>query len=175
MLPRMGAFDAAVDMGVSANLCDAVVGLSRINPGQDLDVEVAWSRTRPVDHVVPSRVVLGADTFPLIEEAGRHFRATTPVEDFDVQGLVTRLARETNATEGEVTTTGSIDGQMRKIAVRLDAEMYRLAVRSHDERLSVQCSGDLVRTAPGHGYRLQNPRHLRTLDEDPTINDVEAP
>ena len=45
----MGGFEQAVQRGVSANLCDAVAGLSAVSPGEGLDIRIAWSRTRPVD------------------------------------------------------------------------------------------------------------------------------
>ena len=42
----MGPFHAAVRRGVSANLCDAIVGLSTVSPGEDLDIHITWSRSR---------------------------------------------------------------------------------------------------------------------------------
>jgi hypothetical protein len=70
----MEPFYEAVGRGVSANLCDAVVGLSTVSAGEDLDIQVSWSRSRPVEGKVPARVRLGSDSIPIIEEAGRRFR-----------------------------------------------------------------------------------------------------
>ena len=82
----MAPFTAAVCRGVSANLCDAVVGLSEVSRGEALDIQVSWSRTRPVEDKTPARVLLGSDSIPIIEEAARHFRDTVPIEDFEVEG-----------------------------------------------------------------------------------------
>ena len=65
----MGAFEQAVRVGVSANLCEAIAGLSGVSPGEGLDISIAWSRTRNVAAGTPSRIVLGSDSIPLIQEA----------------------------------------------------------------------------------------------------------
>jgi hypothetical protein len=87
----MRGFEQAVRLGVSANLCAAVAGLSAVSPGEGLDIRIAWSRTRPVPNTVPSRVFLGSDSMPLIQEASRLFKDTAAVKDVELQGFVTRL------------------------------------------------------------------------------------
>ncbi|MGF1641977.1 MAG: hypothetical protein ACFCUO_13605 [Rhodospirillales bacterium] len=160
----MAPFTEAVGRGVSANLCDAVVGLAEVSPGGALDVEVSWSRTRPVKGKAPARVLLGSDSIPIIVEAARHFRDTAPVEDFEVEGFVTRLHRGTQATEGDVTIEGIVEGHMRRIGVRLGPNNYSDAVRAHDERLKVKCTGELVKA--GQGHRLESPRHFEVFADD---------
>jgi hypothetical protein len=46
------------------------------------------------------------DRIPLIQEAARLFKDTAPVEDVELQGFVTRLARGPTETSGEVTLEG---------------------------------------------------------------------
>ena len=150
--------------GVSANLCDAVVGLSAVSLEEGLDVQVSWSRTRPVDGAIPSRVIFGSDSIPLMDEAARQFREAASWDDVEVEGVVTRLVRETSATEGDVTITGSVDGQMRRITLRLDPNTYSQTVQAHDERRTVRCTGELVKEAGG--YRLKDPRHFEILGGD---------
>jgi hypothetical protein len=160
----MGPFQAAVQRGVSANLCDAVVGLSIASPAEGLDIQVSWSRSRPVEGKAPARVRFGSDSIPIIEEAGRRFRDTASLEDFEVEGFVTRLDRGPKATDGDVTITGIVDGQMRKIVVRLGTDTYSEAVRAHKDRRTVKCTGDLVKE--GRAYRLQDPRHFQVMALD---------
>ena len=165
VLGNMTPFHKAVTRGVSANLCDAVVGLSAVSAGEGLEIQASWSRTRPVDAKTPVRVFLSSDAIPIIEEAARQFRETGVSEDVEVQGVVTWLERSPEAKEGEVTITGDVDGQIRRVALRLGEQTYSEAVRAHEDRLMVQCTGDLVKE--GRGYRLHNPRHFTalTLDE----------
>jgi hypothetical protein len=157
----MGGFEQAVQRGVSANLCDAVAGLSAVSPGEGLDIRIAWSRTRPVTNTVSSRVFLGSDSIPLIQEAARLFKDTAPVEDVELQGFVTRLARGPTETSGEVTLEGLVDGQLRRASVELGEGIYSQAVQAHEQRQRVACAGDLVKESGG--FRLLNPRHFRVL------------
>lgn len=161
---NMAPFAAAVSRGVSANLCDAVVGLSEVSPGEALDVQISWSRTRPVEDKSPTRVLLGSDSIPIIVEAARHFRDTAPIEDFEVEGFVTRLDRGPSATEGDVTVEGIVEGHMRRIGMRLEPKNYSEAVRAHEQRIKVKCTGEL--TKEGRGYRLQSPRHFDAIADD---------
>ena len=157
----MSGFEQAIQRGVSANLCDAVAGLSAVSPGEGLDIRIAWSRTRPVTNAVPSRVILGSDSMPLIQEAARLFRDTAPVEDVELEGFVTRLARGPQDIPGDVTLEGLVDGGLRRVTVQLAGEKYSQAVQAHEQRLRVACAGDLVKERGG--FRLQNPRHFRVL------------
>ena len=161
---NMTPFEVAVGRGVSANLCDAVVGLSDVSPAEGLDIQISWSRTRPVDAGVVSRVLLRSDAMPLIEEAARQFRQTAPSDDADVIGIVTRLARGEKATQGEVTITASVEGQYKLVKVMLGEDDYGKAVRAHELREVVSCTGDLVRE--GHSYWLRNPRHFTIVPDD---------
>jgi len=158
---NMTPFQEAVSRGVSANLCDAVVGLSTVSTGEGVDIQVSWSRARPIDEATPVRVMLDSDSIPLIEEAARQFRETAPADDFEVEGVVTRLDRSPAATEGDVTITGYVEGQMRRVTLRLSQVTYSQAIQAHEERRPVRCTGELVRE--GRGYRLQNPRHFKLL------------
>jgi hypothetical protein len=163
----MGGFEQAVQRGVSANLCDAVAGLSAVSAGEGLDIRIAWSRTRPVTNTVPSRVFLGSDSIPLIQEAARLFKDTAQVEDVELQGFVTRLARGPTETSGEVTLEGLLDGQLRRAIVELGEGIYSQAVQAHEQRQRVACAGDLVKERGG--FRLQNPRHFRVLDVEEAL------
>jgi hypothetical protein len=164
VLGNMTPFQAAVPRGVSANLCDAVLGLAAVSPGEGLDIQASWSRTRPVDAHTKMRVFLSSDAMPIIEEAARQFRETARSEDVEVVGLVTRLDRAPYAREGEVTILGDVEGQMRRVMLRLGEEMYSQAVQAHEGRHMVKCTGDLVKE--GRGYRLYDPRHFRLVNAE---------
>lgn len=163
----MGAFGQAVGRGVSANLCDAVAGLSAVGPGEGLDIRIAWSRTWPATKSLPSRIVLGADSIPLVEEAARLFKGTVPIEDVGMQGFVNRLACGPRETRGEVTLEGLVDGQLRRATAELGEGVYSQAVQAHVQRQRVACTGDLVKERGG--FRLLNPRDFRVLQEEDVV------
>jgi hypothetical protein len=159
-------FSEAVESGVSANLCDAVAGLVEASAGEPIDIGVSWSRNRPLKTAAPGVVHLSPEFIPIINEAAGHFRATAPLDDFELEGFVTRLDRSTSATEGEVTVEGVVENHIRKIAVWLDAEAYKTAAHAHIERAKVTCLGDLVRE--GRGHRLLNPRGFQVNEDEPS-------
>lgn len=161
---NMAPFNEAVERGVSANLCEALVGLSDVSPGQGLDIQMSWARTRPVAYLVPHRVQFDSDSIVIIAEAARHFRETAPIEDFDVDGFVTRLNRGPSVLEGDVTVSALVDGKMKSIVLGLGPDAYSEAVRAHDDRRTIRCVGDL--TKEGRGYRLLNPRHFVVVLQD---------
>jgi hypothetical protein len=161
---NMEPFNEAIILGVSANLCEALVGLSDASPGQGLDIQVSWSRTRPLAAHIANRVQFDSDSIAIIAEAARHFRETAPVEDFEVEGFVTRLNRGPTAVEGDVTVSAPVDGKMRSIVVGLGPDAYSEAVRAHDDRRTIRCVGELAKE--GRGYRLVNPRHFIVVEMD---------
>lgn len=160
----MQPFQEAVGRGVSANLCEAVIGLSAVNAEEGLDVNVSWSPSRPVGSGALARIQLGGDSIPIIREAARQFRETAPVEDLVIEGVVTRLDRGADATEGDVTIVANVEEHLRRVAVRLSGDTYSQAVKAHDNRQTVKCTGDLVKE--GRGYRLTNPRRFEVALQD---------
>lgn len=161
---EMAAFTTAVEKGVSSNLCDAIVGISRATAGT-LSVDVAWSPSRPVG-LTPARVQFAADATPIIEEASRLLREAAPVEDFELEGFVTRLHRGAEAANGDVTIHGFVEGQPRTVVVTLGTNDYRRATTAHGDRLLVRCVGELIRE--GRSFRLNNPRQFQIVAPEAT-------
>lgn len=158
------SFNRAVASGVSANLCDAIVGLS--NPEQDraLEVGFSWSRSRPIGAEGVREVVIQPDAIPVIEEAGRLFRETSDREDFELCGPVVKLERPEGIEFGKVTVYGFVDEKPRRVVLELNDPTYHTAVQAHDKRTIVSCTGILVRE--GNTFRLTDPRGFSLEPED---------
>jgi hypothetical protein len=155
----MKPFIDAVQWGVSANLCEAIVRISAVSVDEGVDVGIAWSPSRMVAADTPHRIRLQGDAIPLIEEAGRLFRETSPVDDFELQGAVIGLQRPEGALIGRVTVAGFVEGQARKVQIDLPDPDYSKAIAAHEQEAIVLCTGELVKQ--GRSYRLQNPRQFR--------------
>jgi hypothetical protein len=155
----------SVSSGVSAILCEAVVGAAQISSG--VDVAVTWARSRPIlwrlgKKLIPEgqeHITIGGDYAEVIAEAARIFRASTPVEDFELDGFVVRLHRGPRAKTGDVTIVCAVEGHLRNVTVELGGQAYSDAVRAHDRRIVVTCIGDL--SQEGRSFRLRNPRHFQ--------------
>lgn len=153
-------FQAAVSRGVSANLCDAVAGLSGSAENERcVEISFSWSRTRPAETDTPCRVMLPSDAMPVIREAGRIFRETSPRDEFEVRGPVVKLERPDSETVGKVTVLAFIDEQPRKVAFTVGDPDYHTAVQAHDSQETISCYGSLSRE--GRAFVLKNPRGLQ--------------
>ncbi len=141
---------AGVAQGVSANLCDALVGMAG---GGGLEVSLSWARTRLAPAGAPPRVLFPPDAMPVIEEAARMFRAANP-EPLEVHGYVVRLRRAPDASSGEITVLDDSGERPRSITVPLDEPDYSVAVNAHRDGIPVTCCGDLIKE--GGSFRLRN-------------------
>jgi len=151
------AFRNAVRQGVSANLCDAIVGMSDTGEGsRDLDIGFSWSRSRPPVDRQHKRVLIAADAMPVIGEAARYFKETSPREEFELRGPVVKLERAEGAETGVATVLGFVDDEPRKVSFELPDEAYHVAVQAHDNQQVIVCYGILTRE--GRSYRLRDAR-----------------
>ena len=154
----MEHFTKAIPSGVSANLCEAIVGMNESGGGGGLEIGLRWAPARPVRRDVARNVVFAADAIPLIEEAARIFRKTPPQEGFEVEGYVVKLARRELGGEGIVTVASFVDDSPRLISVRLGAEDYERAIQAHQYGLKVVCYGNLIKQ--GGQFALANYREF---------------
>lgn len=160
----LDAFGSAIGFGVSANLCEAIVGLAGgVDSNRNVEVHLSWSRSRPMNDPLPVRIFLPTDAIPVIDEAGRILRGTSPLEDYEVEGWVVALDRPTGEEVGVVTIIGFVDERPHRIRLQLRDPEYHFAIRAHEGRIPVFCIGDLVKE--GRSFTLQNPHQFRLIQE----------
>ena len=158
-------FERAVPAGVSANLCDAIRGLGTSEEGdRGVEIGFSWSRSRPIEGDIPSRVMFPPDSVPVIEEAARLFRQTSSREDFELYGPVVKLEREEGSPTGRVTVLSFVDERTCKVRLELGDEEYHKAIQAHDNQEAVQCLGSLVRE--GRGFVLKYPHGFEARADD---------
>jgi hypothetical protein len=161
------SFISAVPKGVSANLCDALVGMTgSLDSRRALEVAFSWSRNRPLssDQSIPGKILIPPDAMPMIAEAGRYFKETSPREDFELRGPVVKLERAENAATGRVTVLGFVDDQPRKVTFELSEPNYHQAITAHKQEQTVVCYGVLLRE--GWAFRLSDPHDFSILEND---------
>jgi len=159
---KLDALTAGVAKGVSANLCEAILGLNEGSGGRGLEFSFSWAPSRGAPENVKNVQRLQADSMPYLEETSRHFRQTSELEGAEVLGVVHRL-QHLDGNAGDVTIVGSVDGERRTVVTELDGQAHYLAIRAYKERLAVRCVGELLKE--GKSYRLKNPRDLRLVDD----------
>ena len=155
-------FTHAVSQGLSANLCEALVGLGG-GVAHPFEVSLSLAAVRGESaEVAPVR--FRRDHLPVLREAAVELRARTPEEDVMVTGEVVRLHREAGGA-GEITLVGRVDDQepLRRIWLDLPAEDYATAMRAHQQMHEVSVTGNLVRR--GTRYFLAQPAGFRIWSE----------
>ncbi len=158
------AFQNAVELGVSANLCEAVAGFwDDDNRDRRVEFSFSWSPARPIDHSVPSSINFNSDRILVIREAARLMKEQSPTEDFLLEGAVVKLDRENMERPGKVTIIGLVDGKPKRVSLELSDPQYGSAIRAHESQLPFQCTGTLSRE--GRGYVLRDPRNV-SVQED---------
>jgi len=146
------AFFKAIERGVSANLCEALVSV--MEPFREIDVTVTWARTCPAPRA-RDVVRFAASDALILREAARSFRSREPQPDRELVGFVRMLKRGETERDGTVTLLTSIDGKNQSVTTVLKQADYERAVSAHKERASVVVKGDLERV--GQRWSLLNP------------------
>ena len=155
-----GSFFEAVDNGVSANLCEALVRL--IEPFTALDVSLTWARTHPMN-TAREVVHFGKGDAPILREAARLFRDRGPQPDVQLYGFVQRLKRDKEETDGTITLRAYIDDRMQSVVSVLSQSDYSRAIKAHEQKALVVAEGDLERT--GQRWHLLNPRVVAVIPQ----------
>lgn len=138
-------FNEAVAKGVSANLCEAIVGMSESGGGKGLEIGLRWALARPMLDTPSVKVSFPADTMPLIEEAARIFRKVRTQEGVVVEGYVIRLVKKETDEKGTVTVASFVEDNPRLINVTLDDADYQRAIKAHKYGIRVTLYGNLIK------------------------------
>jgi hypothetical protein len=155
----------AVQRGVSANLCEAIIGLHEGSGEKGVEFAFSWAPLRAVPESVPRFAAVTPDFISIIKETARLFRETEITGSVEVLGLVNRLEHQ-GGDHGRVTIFGSADGIPRNVTTELFDADHSLAVRSYKERIPLSCIGELSRD--GRSWVLRNPREIELLVDDAT-------
>jgi hypothetical protein len=141
----LDSFTDSVKRGISANLCEALVGLGG-ESGHPFDLSLSLASARPSTRRNLPVIRFQREHIPVLAAAAQELRERIAEEGVLVMGNVVRLHRE-GAGSGEISVAGTIEGEdrLRRIWMHLTEENYRQAMRAHEEMLSVSVRGDLIR------------------------------
>ncbi len=168
MRGKVDAFLLAVDDGVSANLCEALVRL--IEPSTALEVSLTWARTHPMN-TAREVVHFGKGDAPILREAARLFRDRGPKPDVLLFGSVQRRKGHKVVADGTVTLRAYFDGRIQSVEAVLTRSDYERAIGADQYKASVIFAGDLVRN--GKRRRLLNPRVVAVIPQQNLQEEVE--
>lgn len=152
----------SAEQGVSAQLCESIVGLHEGSGRQGVEFSFAWSLSRPAPERAIQNVTIQPDVVPAIAETARLIRNAEPQEDIEVIGTVQRLQHE-GGQQGDVTVFGVADVTGRTVHILLGGAEHDIAVEAYHHRRPVSCRGRLVKE--GRSWRLLQPRGFHLLEE----------
>ncbi|EUC21454.1 hypothetical protein [Paraburkholderia hospita] len=155
------AYEEAVNNGVSANLCDALVGLSGANIQRGFEVTIAPAGSSAAPSPV-STFVFDRDKVERVVEAAAYYkREDYTLYDRTITGSVEKLDRPVAEERGTVTIATLLEGQPKNVSVELDEDEYQQAVDAHGRKDVVQCHGNVRVTA--RAARLMNAHGFRVI------------
>ena len=158
------SFDKAVQAGVSANLCDAVLGLIQLSGefGDGLSVDVYWAPTRPMNGKQFVSISFSTHDAEIIRAAGDHLRTRASYADEHIIAEVVRLERHPEEFDGHAQLLAEIDDQSRRLSVTFAPTDFNDVIAAFRERRPIELDGDLHPL--GRGYELRNPHNVRLLE-----------
>ncbi len=165
--PNGEAFEKLIPLGVSANLCAAIVGMNgRTTLSSDeLRISFTYARSRPAELDLPREVIIPGDHIGLIASAADLFKAKATPEETEIRGFVVALKSEDTKSPvaGPVTIKGFVDGKTRRIQITLATEDHTEAVRAYKSRLEVSCAGSLDKQ--GNIWTLRSPKQFAVIED----------
>lgn len=148
-----GAFERAVEKGVSSNLCEAIVKMAA--PFPSLNIAVTWAKTLPIKPAL-SEVRFVKEDLGILEEAAAELKEQKETSDETLTGIVERLHRPEKKKRGTITLRTTLEGQRRLVGAVLEEGDYGKAIQAHDKKRLITLSGILEQTDGGR--KLLNAR-----------------
>ncbi len=155
------SFDGAVENGVSANLCDALIGISGKLKNRDIRVTIFLSGIEENYHEIQLEHNFDSATVPYLQIASDYYKEKYVFYDRRVSGLVTKLSHEEEDDVGTVTIDASINDDEKSVIIELSIEEYWQAHSAHKKLQLVECLGDL-HVSP-RSARLVNVKNFRVI------------
>jgi hypothetical protein len=159
------SFQAAVEDGVSSNLCAAIAATAEEEQDASVAVDFSWAITRPLperDRRERPETRFTRDALEVVGEAAKVLKSAGPLEDYQVFGPVERLDRPEGEAVGTISIATLVLDRPARVRVTLDDRQYGKAIRAHEKQLPVTISGTLVRS--GRQWELQDPATLTVLE-----------
>lgn len=153
-------FDAAVESGVSSNMCDALVGFSGSERKRDFEIRISGA-AGPMFAGETKVFNFDADTVAAIQKASDYYKGDYTLENRQIWGFVKKLDRPKANEIGTLTVDAVVDGVERSVKIELGPDEYHQGVLAHDTKAIVECSGDIH--IKSRRARLANPTGFRII------------
>jgi hypothetical protein len=155
-------FFEVVSQGISANLCEAIVGIDKSGEGKGVDIKLSWSPIIEISNDMPTTIFISHKIIPVIELAATKLRSVY-IDNFELRGSVIDLHRLPEAQTGKIVVRVNIEDKTREVSIQLQDEDYKVAVQAHEQIATIVCYGELSKE--NKKFKLLNPRNI-SIDSD---------
>lgn len=138
---RIEIFDEAVEDGVSANLCKAIIDLSG-EAKRNIGISIVINNNVGMEDNVFYRGIESND-IPFVSMGYDYLINKNELYGIEISGFVFRLSRDEDEEEGVINIATIIDDKPRKVRIYLHQKDYEKAIAAHKEQKSVTIKGDL--------------------------------
>lgn len=165
-------FDNAVLSGASANMCDALIGLSGLEKNREVEITVAPAGSQRTTRTTRTFLFDGKKV-EYLGIASAYYKDNYVAENQTVVGTIQRLDRPVDQERGTITIEAKIRDADKHIAIELAPDDYEKAITAHQRKEDVQCTGDL-HVSPRKATLL-SPRGFRVLASRNLFDDQAKP
>ena len=145
-------FRNTVNLGVSANLCDALARLAR--NGDGVAIDVTWSLLQGSSG--PSGPFsITRQQADMLQSAAAELRRAEPSLGERVYAHVTKLHREADEFDGRATLIALWDGKNVRMDAEFDQDAYNVVIEAFRQQSEISVVGDIY-PSPG-GMELRSP------------------
>lgn len=168
---QLSTFDSSVNSGASANLCDALIGMSGAQRQRSFEITVLPSRA-PVSarRRGPQSFSFDVEKVEYMTAASEYFKGNYVLENHTIQGLIKRLDRPTDMDAGTITVATKLMGGEKFVSIELQPAEYLEAINAHRLKEEVRCVGDL-HVSPRKA-RLLNPHEFVVMTSRNLFDDT---
>lgn len=153
-------FDGAVEVGASANMCDALLGLSGEKRTRGFEITITPSLSEEFKYE-PRKFLFDVEKVRLIATASEYYKDNYVLPDQTIGGSIKRLDRPATEENGTITIEATIGDSVKLVTIELGPADYLDAVSAHKAKEVVECHGDVHVKA--RTVKLLNPSGFRVM------------
>ena len=161
--PSLEPFLSAINLGVSANLCEAISNIGEKTNGSTVETQLTWARNRHIPELDTKTRFLGGD-FSYLRSAATRLKEQDWEDDLQIIGQVTRIESEKVLFGGEVFIYGLVGESPRRVKVTLNKDQYKQANEAHLAGQNIEIGGRLQKI--GKYLTIDSPTSFSVLEND---------
>lgn len=154
-------WDAAISKGASANMCEALIGLSGQRRNREVHVSVELSKDVQYGNDMARKFTFSPDQVQSLKEVAEYYRDKYVRTGYVMHGYVKKLNRDRESDNGIISVLANVAGYDKNVEFELGGDDYKEAIHAHENKELVSCTGDLdVRPRK---VKLLNPTNFKVV------------